>query len=159
MNRLKRYVQNATVQSLFQSIKAVFKNEFNWNVDSLTLELTTTPIFNNGTPNPEMPLEHFGGCWTHHGVIYINPDLNPVMDHYGTDYSLKAFTCLIIAHECAHEVYNKILTQDEKKHYHQLTQSFRSHYLDTFDANSPKLNEERFCEYIAYQVVNSLNEV
>ena len=141
---------NNSTLILFESIKLKFKKQ-GWDISYMKLRISNKCINTNGKIINTMNPNSCAGSWTTSKIIYLGDDdhLIKVQNYYNVSINLNKFKRLIIAHELAHEVWTNILTNQEKDQFIQLTSNFTTPYIDSLDPNYSKLNEEKFCEYIA----------
>lgn len=131
-----------------------YKKDFNIDLSYMKM-VYGGPHYNNGKPCNDLKPEESGGSWTKKKIVYINKDMQSVMDYYKIkNQSLEHFTRIIMAHELAHEVYNNIATESFKNKIVNEAKSKKFHtvYLDHVKEN--KLTEETFCEYMAHLIVD-----
>lgn len=137
---------------LFAQIKTIYKSIFRWNLDHMKLLFTDNCINIDGSVNNKMLSHQCPGCWTSINVIYLNHQLVKCMEYYNVKGNLKDFQIVILTHELAHEVWNNILSDNDKQiHIKAIRNSgFWSRYLDY--VKKEKQDEELFCEYYANKV-------
>lgn len=130
-------------------IVKAYKDKYDIDLSHMKSKWSKKPRFNNGKVNKDLPIESYGGSWAKNNTIYLNPDLKPVLEYYGLDEDEDSLRKTIIAHELAHEVYNKSAVRDFIKQQLDEAKSkkFTTKYLEHVPDN--KLDEETFCEYLA----------
>ena len=148
------------IDPYWAKIISAYNSMYNINLEYMKYELSLEPRTNDGNIST-MPKSHYGGCWTKNKIIYINPEFKNAVMYYTKNKHISSISkfmervYLIIAHELAHEVYNrgqpefvdKILSKAKSK-------KFTSDYIQVLPNNFTKMNEEIFCEYLAKTIVD-----
>jgi len=157
----KRYLTQGLLKtssdSDFEKIKGILQKMFNADLSGMRLKVSNQPVFNNGRINAKMNPLDYAGCHTTKGFIQVatKPHLEKVIQRYNVrDTPVSSFRRHMIAHELAHEVYNKHMTKAQKEQYRKKLQSFRTVYTDTVPKD--KLDQEKFCEFVAAEVIKQL---
>jgi len=145
-------------QKEFQNTIKKFKKKYGWDLSYMKLKISNIPINRDGTVNSKMKPEAYGGSHTNNKIIYVGDSehLKKVLKYYKVENTdVKKFLKILLAHELAHEVYQNILSEEEKKEFKEIIDKskFRTVYTDTVKDNS-KIDVEKFCEYIASQLVD-----
>ena len=148
------------IDPCWSKIISAYNSMYNINLGHMKYELSLEPRTNDGNISTKSK-SHYGGSWTKNKIIYINPEFkNAVMYYTKSKYipSISKFmekVYLIIAHELAHEVYNRgpsdfvdtILTKAK-------SEKFTSDYIRALPNDFAKMNEEIFCEYLAKTIID-----
>ena len=154
MNIINVLLENMQIDE-FEDIKDQIKELFGYDVSYMKLIISNKPVYNNGKPNIEMNPLKYGGCWTQNKIIQIadHQHLKKVMKYYKIEKEMSVlnFSRHLMVHELSHEIYNNILTNNEKNKYQQKLKNFRTVYTDT--VSPQKLDSEKFCEYIAVSLM------
>ena len=151
------FIKSETIYYEFKTIKDYIKKLFGYDISYMKLVISNQPVYNNGTPNTEMNPLQYGGCWIKNKTIQVADyqHLKKVMKYYGVkNISLLNFSRHLIAHELAHEIYKNILSDSEKNNFKEKLKDFRTVYTDII--RSDKLDEEKFCEYIAITILEKV---
>ena len=158
---LNESMQNDRLIKIINEVLFAYKQKFGFDLSYMKFKVDSQPVYTNGEPCYEYDENECAGDWTSLGWIRLNPDMKSVIDRYGITWhgsdDIEEFTKIIIAHELAYEVWNKIADDDFKNDIlnNARNSSFNTKYLDTVKPN--KLNEETFCEYLAHEVVQQDN--
>jgi len=134
-----------------------YEELFGFDLSYMKFKVDKQPVYNNGEPCYEYDFDECAGDWTKLGFIRLNPDMMSVMKRYGVKWhgahDVLDFTIKIIAHELAHEVWNKLYDGPSGDSFKQdiidaaEEEGFTTVYLDT--VRPSKYREELFCEYMA----------
>jgi len=142
---LSNYHNFIDIEKEFERIK----QKMPYNVKHLKLIIKDGCYNNLGSKLNQNP-KSCSGAWTKDGKIIISTpqQLLKVMEYYNVKLPYKKFLKLCIGNEIGHYIWNNILTDSEKENYKNLLTNFKTPY--TIRKNNP---EERFSEYIAYQLI------
>lgn len=136
-----------------------YRKIFNFDLSYMKFKVSSQPVYINGEPCHEYDQDECAGDWTELGFIRLNPDMKSVMDRYGVEWhnatDIDIFTKKIIAHELAHEMWNKVASDEFKRMIYKtaVDTGFTTAYLKT--VRPSKIEEETFCEAMADIVVSS----
>lgn len=130
-----------------------YKEQYGFDLSHMKGKHSKKPRYNNGKIAKDIPVESYGGSWAKNNTIYLNPDMDVVAKYYGLD-NTDDLRKTIVAHELAHEIYNKQATKEYIKKIvdEAKKKKFTTAYLKTVPEH--KIDEETFCEYLA----NGLNK-
>lgn len=125
-----------------------YKEQYGFDLSHMKGKHSKKPRYNNGKVAKDIPVESYGGSWAKNNTIYLNPDMDAVAKYYGLD-NTDDLRKTIVAHELAHEIYNKQATKEYiKKIVNEAKKKkFTTAYLKTVPDH--KIDEETFCEYLA----------
>ena len=160
---LNEDIQRNNLNIMFNDVLSAYKQKFGFDMSYMTFKVDRQPVYTNGEPCYEYDEDECAGDWTSLGWIRLNPDMKSVMDRYGVAWhgsgDIEEFTKIIIAHELAHEVWNRIADDQFKEDVldEARMQSFNTTYLD--GVKPSRLDEETFCEYLAHQVVQQKKDI
>ena len=140
-------INNIPFDEIFKNIIKKIKNNFGYDLSYMKLQISEIPVYNDGRPNKKMNPDEFGGSWTKNKTIYINKNPSRVIKYWKLKISEIEFINLIIAHELGHELW-----KNHNMRNNNIPKKFNTVYLDT--VKPEKMEEERFCEYFAYQITN-----
>lgn len=146
------------IKRIFQDVVKKYK-KFGFDLSNVKLQFSMIPITTDGTISTKISIHEYGGCWTKQSIIFINPVIEEVIKYYNKDKQLTQKDILInveqiIAHELAHEVYNKC-TDDYKTQIinEAIKMNFNTVYLKHRKLSQQKYKEELFCEYLSYSIL------
>lgn len=148
------------IQDLFNETVKTFNEKFGIDLSYMRLNISSVPHYTNGEPS-DLPVEEFAGSWLEDSSIEICPDMSVPMKTFGVDgMSEIDFTRRIIAHELAHEIWNKM--PEQKKLINDMlseakSAGFSTAYLKTVSPG--KYEQELFCEYMARLIVRDTAEI
>ena len=147
----KKTVKKASVD--ISDIVNAYKEQYGFDLSHMKGKHSKKPRYNNGKIAKDIPVESYGGSWAKNNTIYLNPDMDAVAKYYGLD-NTDDLRKTIVAHELAHEIYNKQATKEYIKKIvdEAKKKKFTTAYLKTVPDH--KIDEETFCEYLA----NGLNK-
>ena len=154
---LNEDMQNSNLNASINDVLSAYKQKFGFDLSYMKFKVDGQPVYTNGQPCYEYDEDECAGDWTSLGWIRLNPDMKSVMDRYGIAWhgidDIDEFTKIIIAHELAYEVWNKIADDQFKNEVltKARSQNFTTEYLQTVKPS--KLDEETFCEYLSHEVV------
>ena len=160
---LNEDIQSNKLNTMFNDVLSAYKQKFGFDMSYMTYKVDRQPVYTNGEPCYEYDEDECAGDWTSLGWIRLNPDMKSVMDRYGVAWhgsdDIEEFTKIIIAHELAHEVWNRIADDQFKEDVldEARMQSFNTKYLDSVKPS--RLDEETFCEYLAHQVIQQKKDI
>ena len=125
-----------------------YKDQYGFDLSHMKGKHSKKPRYNNGKIAKDIPVESYGGSWAKNNTIYLNPDMDAVAKYYGID-NTDDLRKTIVAHELAHEIYNKQATKEYIKSIvdEAKKKKFTTAYLKTVPDR--KIDEETFCEYLA----------
>ena len=137
------------ILKITNNIKNIFKQKYGWNVDHVKLVICNKCRDEKGNIDNSRDHNECGGSYIP-GTIFIG-DLEhqkQVRRYYNMRMQDRKFLNLIIAHELAHEVYEKLLNKKDKEYYDEMLiqAGFTTPYLQKLKKITPV---ERFAEYIA----------
>lgn len=156
-NRAIRDKVSPEKKALIKRIINAYKEKYNIDLSDMEFEDSPVAYFNNGKKVGDDFNHPFGGSWTKKKKIYLNENMEEPMKAFDIKEDKDTFTSRIIAHELAHEIYNRrsnkklrdlIIANADKE-------GFTTPYLKTVSPD--KLAEETFAEYLADQLVNKLS--
>ena len=156
-NRVTRDKVSPEKRALIKRIINAYKEKYNTDLSYMKFEDSPVAYFNNGKKVGDDFNLPFGGSWTKKKKIYLNENMDEPMKAFNIKEDKDTFTSRIIAHELAHEIYNRrsnkklrdfIIASADKE-------GFTTPYLKTVPPD--KLAEETFAEYMADQLVNKLS--
>lgn len=148
----------ASAKSDFAEVVKAYKDRYGMDLSHMRMQLTTHPRYTNGKWNRNMPDDVSGGSWGKNSVVYINRNPGSVVRRWGLDMSPADFRRLIIAHELAHELFNKPTDASRRLIRRMLRRAkrekFTTVYLDSYgpDTEKRRLRNETFAEYMAAQL-------
>lgn len=137
----------------FYRIVKKLKNDYGIDLSHMRMEWSKHPRYVNGKRSYDFADDETVGSHGADSVVYINPNLRPVMKRFGISGKVADLRRRAIAHELAHEIqaaysdaynpeFEKRMTDEAKK------KGFRTLYTDTV----PKriFDRELFAEYMAH---------
>lgn len=137
----------------FDHVVKEFKDRYGIDLSHVKMRWSKHPRYNNGKISHEFKDDETGGSHGHVGdesVVWINPNMRPVMNRFGVSGKVKDFRRWLMAHELAHEIdstmkkndfVGKVLREAKEKNY-------TSAYLKTVPER--KFDKELFAEYMAH---------
>ena len=145
------------------AVLKAYKDRFGIDLSHVRFKWSRHPRhYDNGKVCSEMPDDETGGSHGKGGIVWINPNMRPVMNKFNVPGKVKDFRRLILAHELAHEIDDatskvsspelvKKLVAEAKKN------NFRTAYTDTYDpVKMPrKFDKELFAEYMAKLITDA----
>ena len=141
----------------FYRIIQKLKDDYGIDLSHMRMKWSKHPRYVNGKRSYDFADDETIGSHAGNSMIYINPNLRPVMYRFGISGKISDLRRRAIAHELAHEIhatysesYNpkfvkKIVEEAKKK-------GFRTIYTDTIDpVKMPqKFDRELFAEYMSH---------
>ena len=139
------------------AVLKAYKDRFGVDLSHVKFKWSRHPrYYDSGEVSREIPDDETGGSHGKGGIVWINPNLRPVMNKFNVPGKVKDFRRLMLAHELAHEIDDagskahnpelvKRLLAEAKKN------NFRTAYTDTYDPKKMprKFDKELFAEYVA----------
>ena len=157
-NRAIRDKVSPEKRSLIKRIIEAYKDKYSTDLSYMKFEDSPVAYFNNGKKVGDDFNLPFGGSWTKKKKIYLNENMDEPMKAFNIKEDKDTFTSRIIAHELAHEIYNRksnkklrdfIIANADKE-------GFTTPYLKTVSPD--KMDEETFAEYMADQLLNQMSK-
>lgn len=125
-------------------------NKQGYNLSDTNFNLDYIPRYNNDKPAYDFKLPSGGSYVSKTGDIILHPDIEHVMSAYGiTDKSAESFAKQLIAHELAHKIDHKHLTEKERQDIldEALNNEFTTSYLKL--VSDKNKNKEILAEYLS----------
>lgn len=151
-----QYKVSPEKKDLIKRIIEAYKDKYDTDLSYMKFEDSPVAYFNNGKKVGDDFNLPFGGSWTKKKKIYLNENMDEPMKAFDIKEDKATFTSRIIAHELAHEIYNRksnkklrdfIISNADKE-------GFTTPYLKTVSPD--KLTEETFAEYMANQLLDQM---
>lgn len=122
-----------------------------WDISNLKIMIKDGAVRCDGSDDRTIDPINSAGSWTNKGYITIasKDHMSKVMNNWGIQTSQSNFTLSIVKHECAHEIWNKLMSSEERLDF-VAPEDFSTPYLESVeDKTSSMYREELFCEYMA----------
>lgn len=123
-------------------------NKQGYNLSDTNFNLDYIPRYNNNKPAYSFNLPAGGSYISETGDVILHPNINHVMNAYGIkDKDPESFARQLIAHELAHKIDDKYLTNNKRQSIldEALTNKFNTPYLEMVSDK----NKELLAEYIS----------
>ena len=135
----------------YHTLISLYQNKFGFDLSYMKFVWSTQAHYADGRVS-DMPAHKWAGCHTRTGIVYVNLQYHKAFAYYG-DGDLPH----ILAHELAHEVYEKHASDAFKSWVINKAQKegYCTPYLSSYNkaAMPDKYLTELFCEYLAKLVV------
>lgn len=152
-----QYKVSPEKQAIIKRMIDAYREKYNTDLSYMKFEDSPVAYFNNGKKVGDDFNLPFGGSWTKKKKIYLNENMDEPMKTFNIKEDKDTFTSRIIAHELAHEIYNRRSNKELRELIiaNADKEGFTTPYLKTVSPD--KLAEETFAEYMADQLVNKLS--
>lgn len=129
-------------------------NKQGYNLSDTDFNLDYIPRYNNNKPAYNFNLPSGGSYISKTGDVILHPNINHVMNSYGIkDKDPESFARQLIAHELAHKVDDKYLTNSKRQSIlnEALNNKFNTPYLEMVSGKNK--NKELLAEYLSRKLL------